>query len=156
MKAILKMFILKQIANEPSTGYQIMKACYEKLGYKPSAGSIYPLLKSMEKEGIISSKREGRRVIYSLSNKGRKFFDGIEKIRDEFYKKLHSHIAATAEIFDDKELKSIANFFKNEKFKKVIFMIGSIDERKVDKILDELYRRLKNESNRNKRANKRI
>ena len=48
MMALLKLFILKKIANTPSTGYSIMKACEEKLGYKPSSGSIYPLLRKME------------------------------------------------------------------------------------------------------------
>ena len=156
MKAILKMFILKRIATSPSTGYGIMKECYEKLGYKPSAGSIYPLLKSMEKDGIIVSTKEGRKVIYSLSKKGKKFFDGIEKIKNEFYQRLHSHIVATAEIFDDDELKSIGEFFKNERCKKILFMLAEMDEKKRERLLDEIYRRLKNESNRDKKLGKRI
>ncbi len=156
MRAILKMFILKRIATSPSTGYGIMKECYEKLGYKPSAGSIYPLLKSMEREGIIVSNREGRKVIYSLSGKGKKFFDGLEKIKNEFYQRLRSHIVATAEIFDDDELKSIGELFKNEKIKKILFMLAQMNEKERNRLLNDIYRRLKNESNRNKKPGKRI
>ena len=115
MKAMLKLFILKQIADSPSTGYSIIKKCEEILGYKPSAGSVYPLLKSMEKDGIINSRREGRKIIYSLSSKGKKFFEGIKEIRNDFYKKLERHIIATAEIFSDNELKKCGRkiFLKN-------------------------------------------
>jgi len=157
MKAMLKLFMLKEIADLPSTGYSIIKKCEEKLGYKPSAGSIYPMLKSLEKEGLIVAKKEGRRIIYSASKKGLQFIDGIKKIREEFYKKLQSHIMATAEIFNDAELKNMADMFKKyPALKKILFLLNRMDDERANKLLDEIYRRLKNESNRNKRSGKRI
>lgn len=142
---MLKIFILKKIASSPSTGYGIIKKCREKLGYTPSTGSIYPLLKTMEKQGYIVGREEGRKIVYSISPKGKEFLDGLEKIREEFYARLKSYIVATAEIFNDEELRSMVNFW--QEMGKILFILSKMKEEKRKKIIDEFYRRLKNEGN---------
>ena len=156
MKAMLKLFILKRISDMPSTGYKIIKECEEKLGYKPSTGSIYPLLKSMEKDGLIISKKDGRRIIYSISPKGKEFVERLKRIREEFYQKLHSNIMAMAEIFDDNSLKNFGMLLKNDYMRKIIFLLERMNEKEANKMLEEFYRRIKNESNRSKKSGKRI
>jgi DNA-binding PadR family transcriptional regulator len=41
-------------------------------GGKPTPGTIYPALKQLKKSGAVTSKKEGRKVIYFLTAKGRK------------------------------------------------------------------------------------
>ncbi|MCD6448678.1 MAG: PadR family transcriptional regulator, partial [Thermoplasmata archaeon] len=149
MKTILKIFILKQLMKEEMSGYDIMKRCEEVLGYKPSPGTIYPLLKSMERKKIIEGKREGRRIVYKLLPKGRKFMKEIMMAREEFYRKLHSQMAAMEEIFGGE----ITIGWKEKIIKKypllpkIIFILERMGSKRANEMLEEFYRRLKNASN---------
>lgn len=130
------------------SGYDIIKKCEEILGYKPSAGSIYPLLKTMEKHGLIRSREEKRRKVYFISTKGKEFIEGLFKIKEEFYRKLQSHIIATAEIFDDKELKCFGKsiFEEYPLLRKIIFAIKKMDKEKAEKILEKIYKEIEAEN----------
>ena len=149
MKAMLKIFVLKQLMEKEMSGYDVMKRCEETLGYKPSPGTIYPLLKSMERNGIVEGRRDGRRIVYKLSPKGRKFMKEIMEAKEEFYRKLHSHAKVMEEVFGSGE------FFgwKQEMIKKypllpkIVFMLERMGKKKANRMLEEFYRRLKNASN---------
>ncbi len=142
---MLKMFILKQLAKKKMSGYEIMKKCEEILGYKPSAGSIYPLLRTMEEKGIIIGKKEGRKIVYTLSEKGRKFIKGIEEAKEEFYKKLNSQIKAMAEIFGDKKIGLLGRNLieKYPSLPKILFLLEKMDRKKANELLEKFYRELK-------------
>ena len=45
----LKFMILKTLGEEPCSGYQLVKKINESTGWKPSYGSMYPLLEGMSK-----------------------------------------------------------------------------------------------------------
>ncbi len=146
MKAILKLFILKQLAKRGMSGYDLMKECEEMLGYKPSAGSIYPLLRKMEEKGWIKGERKGRKVVYSILPKGKKFIEELHTIKEEFYRRMYSHLAATAEIFDDRELRCFVNgeiFRKYPVLVKIIFRIGNMEEKEARKVIEKIYREIK-------------
>ena len=151
MKAMLKMFILKQLAKSRMSGYEIMKKCEEILGYRPSAGSIYPLLKAMEEKKIIKGERKGRKIVYTLSEKGRKFIKGIEEAKEEFYKKLNSQIKAMAEIFGDERIGLLGRNLieKYPALPKILFLLEKMDIKKANKMLEKFYGELKNVCNRN-------
>jgi len=149
MKTVLKIFILKQLMKEEMSGYDIMKRCEEVLGYKPSPGTIYPLLKSLERKKIIEGKKEGRRIVYKLSPRGKKFMKEIIMAKEEFYRKLHSQIVAMEEIFGDE-----ATIGWKEKIiekypllPKIIFMLERMGNKRANEMLEEFYRRLKDASN---------
>lgn len=70
--AQLKHVMLHCLSEESLSGYGLMKRIQDSSGtWKPSFGSIYPRLKKMKEDGIVSSKKDGRRIIYSLSSKGK-------------------------------------------------------------------------------------
>ena len=146
MKSMLKMFILRQISCKPMSGYDIIKKFEELLGYKPSAGAVYPTLKGLEKDGFIIGKKEGRRTVYSLAPKGKEFIEEIIRIKEEFYEKMHSHILATAEIFDDKDLKTFCRmeriFREYPLLLKIIIELEKTDKRMARKILKKIYEEL--------------
>jgi DNA-binding PadR family transcriptional regulator len=70
MKGLLKLIVLKEIESKDQTGYQLMNSVEEIVGKKPSPGSMYPLLKELVSKNLISSKTEGKRIIYHLTKKG--------------------------------------------------------------------------------------
>lgn len=148
-KPFLKIFILKQLMDKKMSGYDIMKKCEELLSYKPSAGTIYPVLSGLEKKGILKSKIEGRKKIYEMTSKGRKFMDDITNLKKEFYEKMQSIISAVAESFDDASLKNYRKIFiEYPEIMKIMNLLKKVKKEKGRKILKKLYEELKNECNR--------
>jgi len=87
-RGFLDMEILT-LLERPMCGYEIMKYIQEHFGcWKPSPGSVYPMLKKMENDGFIKKSQEGRKKIYVITEKGkehiRKFSEISEEIREKF------------------------------------------------------------------------
>ena len=64
--------ILAVLAKAPMHGYQVMQELEQLSGgrWRPSAGSVYPILEQLEDEGLVrSQEQEGRRV-YTLTAAG--------------------------------------------------------------------------------------
>ena len=77
-RGFLKLLIARLLAKRELTGTQIMGILEDrsKGKWRPSPGSIYPLLSSLEElELIMTVRTEGRSKIYTLSPKGHLFFD---------------------------------------------------------------------------------
>lgn len=83
LRGFLRIVTLKALADGEKSGYGLMKFVEEKVGDRPSAGSMYPLLDKLEKDKLIKSKKSGRAVLYSLTPDGRKRLKVIEKKRNE-------------------------------------------------------------------------
>ena len=70
----MKLVILKLISEQPSYGYQIIKALEERFSgeYTPSPGVVYPTLTMLEEEGLTESSRGGAetRKVYSITPEG--------------------------------------------------------------------------------------
>jgi len=69
-------------------GYSIKSYIASSLGlYVPSSGVLYPTLHRLEREGLISSRLEGRRKIYKLTPKGEEYVKSkLEELRKIIYK----------------------------------------------------------------------
>ena len=77
VRGMLPMYMLSLLMDKPHHGTEIMKAI-EKMSagaWRPSPGSVYPLLKKLEVDGLICGKwvsgRAAATRIYSVSRKGR-------------------------------------------------------------------------------------
>ncbi|MFH1448699.1 MAG: PadR family transcriptional regulator [Candidatus Micrarchaeota archaeon] len=78
MKGFLEMFILSETSKRPTSGKEIMDSMRDITGdgWNLSPGATYPVLRKMEKEGLVAAKLalgEGRRkILYESTAKGRK------------------------------------------------------------------------------------
>lgn len=75
-KGYMRGIILALLADRPRYGYEILQAMSEASdGWRPSPGTIYPILHSLHEHGLITKKeddKEGhRRIVYKLRSKGR-------------------------------------------------------------------------------------
>ena len=81
-RGFMEMHILRMLES-PHHGYEIMKCIgYECAYWRPSPGSVYPMLQKLKKSGLITEKKLGKRNIYILTKKGRgqiKKFDSCKK-----------------------------------------------------------------------------
>lgn len=68
----LHLMLLVLLARRPMHGYELMQELGRLLGrrYRPSPGSIYPALASLEAEGLIEGKEDGGRRVYELTGEG--------------------------------------------------------------------------------------
>ncbi|MDE3720287.1 PadR family transcriptional regulator [Nocardiopsis sp. N85] len=65
--------ILLLLAEEPRSGYEIIREGRERSGgaWRPSPGSVYPMLQQLEDEGLVEQETgEGRRRPYRLTEEG--------------------------------------------------------------------------------------
>ncbi|WP_150245868.1 PadR family transcriptional regulator [Nocardiopsis quinghaiensis] len=65
--------ILLLLAEEPRSGYEIIREGRDRSGgmWRPSPGSIYPMLQQLEDEGLVAQQTgEGRRRPYKLTEEG--------------------------------------------------------------------------------------
>ena len=70
----VRLAVLSLLRDNPTHGYDLMKQLAARLGtlYQASAGTVYPALQQLEKEGLVVYKTESGRKIYRLTAAGRK------------------------------------------------------------------------------------
>lgn len=83
LRGFLKIVVLKALGEGPKSGYSLMKFVEEKVGSKPSPGSMYPLLENLEKEGLVDVKGVGRTKEYKLTIEGKHKLEFVEEKRTE-------------------------------------------------------------------------
>lgn len=72
MRGMLSFLILWLLSKRPMYGDEIASEIGRMKGGKPTPGTIYPALKQLKSSGAVTSKKEGRKVVYSLTKKGEK------------------------------------------------------------------------------------
>ncbi len=95
MRGMLSFFVLWLLTKEPMHGQKIAQEIAKRRGAKPTPGTIYPALKDLSQRGLIKREKQGKRIIYSLTDKGRQ---GIEEACQYFCR-------AFGEIFEEQKLK---------------------------------------------------
>jgi DNA-binding PadR family transcriptional regulator len=88
----LKLLVLKALDKKPLSGYALMKYIEDKIGTKPSPGSIYPVLDDLTKQKLVTCKKEGRKKIYSLTKEGREHLKVIDMHKDILVKKVEESL----------------------------------------------------------------
>ena len=85
--SFLTIYVLHSIKKNPKTGYEILSEIKQKCGDKwaPSKGTIYPLLKQLEKENLIMIKNTGPRSknIFEITSKGKIHLSSMLKERQK-------------------------------------------------------------------------
>lgn len=106
---LLKMLMLHIMIEGEVSGYDLIKKVEAITGEKPSTGSIYPLLKTMEREGWISGRSENGKTYYSLTGAGKGHISQIKEAKHEFIKKILQSIALANETFENSDILSLMN-----------------------------------------------
>lgn len=97
------MSMLKIISENKATGYEIIKKVTELTGEKPSTGSIYPLLKSMQTKGLITGKTQNRKTIYEITPNGQATLSAHGSLKEYYEHKLNGSISLMKDTFNDND-----------------------------------------------------
>jgi DNA-binding PadR family transcriptional regulator len=91
-RGLLRFLVLKFLAEKPMSGVEIVEEIEQETGgkWKPSSGSIYPLLAWLLDKGYTreSSDLEIGMKRHSLTDKGKKFFEEQVKFGEKLMDKL--------------------------------------------------------------------
>lgn len=146
MRGQLRFIILKQIEQAKCSGYDLMKAIEERLGQKPSPGSVYPLLDELTHKGLIKKQAQGRRILYDLSAAGKQELKRLLKTKDELFKGMERSVRLCGMLYGEdvtdklktlKEMNQDANPFANP-------LVGIRKE--VEELKDQIFRLFKEKS----------
>ncbi|MEI7857569.1 MAG: PadR family transcriptional regulator [Methanomicrobiales archaeon] len=89
---MLALYILHTLLESPKSGYDLLKEIAEKTGgtWAPSKGTIYPLLKQLEKEELIqgvATETRGK-TLFSVTEKGLTTLATIREMGREHHRKM--------------------------------------------------------------------
>ena len=114
VRGMLPFFLLTLIGEGPTHALKMIRLISERGhgAWKPSPGSVYPILHRFEKEGLVNSEwqenKAAPRRVYKLTKKGR---SAVSNMRQELVSELKKarhvielHIAALEQLSGDKKL----------------------------------------------------
>lgn len=161
MKGYLRLIVMKTLSGKKLSGYDLIKEIEIKTGsWKPSFGSIYPLLEKLLKEKLVKVEIEGRKKLYFLTEEGKKHLVIIDKTKNTLADKLIATWRAFGKITDKREMGFMLEVFNSLKkghlpfkelhpelneFRATIFELYSRgkDRKKIKAALRETVRKLK-------------
>jgi DNA-binding PadR family transcriptional regulator len=76
-RGAIKGSVIRLLAERPMHGYELIGEFEERSGgrWRPSPGSVYPLLTQLEAEGLVRSTSEDGRRQFELTDEGRAWFE---------------------------------------------------------------------------------
>ncbi|MEM1539535.1 MAG: PadR family transcriptional regulator [Candidatus Bathyarchaeia archaeon] len=83
VKSFMDIIILAELRNGPISGYDVISLIHNKFNLLVSSGTVYSLLYSLERNGLIQGTWEERKRVYTLTDKGAKTIETILNANDK-------------------------------------------------------------------------
>ena len=83
VKSFMDILILTELRNSPMGGYDVISHIHKRFGILMSPGTVYSLLYSLEREGLIKGVWNQRKRVYVLTEKGEQNIKAITKANEE-------------------------------------------------------------------------
>jgi PadR family transcriptional regulator PadR len=83
MRGLLSFTLLWVLSKGDMYGQELADELERRRGTRPNPGTLYPALSELEKNGLVETRKEGRKKIYSLTEEGRA---GVVSACGRFYK----------------------------------------------------------------------
>jgi len=83
IKNFLDVLVLAELRNGPLSGYDVIAFIHNKFRLLVSSGTVYSLLYSLERDGLISGSWSQRKRVYKLTDKGEETIKAIMNANDK-------------------------------------------------------------------------
>ncbi|MEM3536394.1 MAG: PadR family transcriptional regulator [Candidatus Bathyarchaeia archaeon] len=83
IKNFMDIIILAELRNGPLSGYDVISFIHNKFHLLVSSGTVYSLLYSLERNGLIEGTWNERKRVYKLTEKGKKTIETILNANDK-------------------------------------------------------------------------
>ena len=71
MRGLLSFTLLWLLTKRDMYGQELADELEQRRGTRPNPGTLYPALSELEKNGLVETRKEGRKKIYHLKEEGR-------------------------------------------------------------------------------------
>jgi DNA-binding PadR family transcriptional regulator len=107
-RGLLALFILHSLNRQPQSGYALLKEIEDKTEgvWVPSKGTLYPILKQLEEEGLIQVGEIGKRskTIFEVTPNGEETLRTLKEHKKESREKLLQFKNLLIEIFGEEKV----------------------------------------------------
>jgi len=83
IKSFMDTIIMAELQTGPLSGYDVISYIHNKFGFLVSSGTIYSLLYSLERNGLVEGIWIERKRVYKLTQKGTKTIETILNSQDK-------------------------------------------------------------------------
>jgi DNA-binding PadR family transcriptional regulator len=83
IKTFMDIIILAELRKGPMSGYDVISFIHKKFHFLISSGTVYSLLYSLERNGLIEGTWDERKRVYKLTDKGAKTIEAILNANDK-------------------------------------------------------------------------
>jgi len=96
IKSFMDILILAELKKDPMSGYDVIGLIHKRFGILVSSGTIYSLLYSMERKGLITGVWNKRKRVYALAEKGDRNIKVITNVNEEIQNFLRNILLLTS------------------------------------------------------------
>jgi len=83
IKNFMDIIIMTELRNGPLSGYDVISYIHNKFNLLVSSGTVYSLLYSLERNGLVEGVWDERKRVYKLTEKGEKTIDVLLNTSDK-------------------------------------------------------------------------
>jgi len=83
IKNFLDVLVLAELRNGPMSGYDVIAFIHNKFRLLVSSGTVYSLLYSLERDGLIAGSWSQRKRVYKLTDTGEETIKAILNANDK-------------------------------------------------------------------------
>ncbi len=83
IKSFMDVIVMAELLKSPLSGYDVISYIHNKFNILVSSGTVYSLMYSLERNGLVEGNWDERKRTYKLTNKGKKTIETILNANDK-------------------------------------------------------------------------
>lgn len=91
----MDILILAELQHKPLSGYDIISLIHRKFNVLVSSGTVYSLLYSLERKGLVTAEMDQRKRVYTLTDKGERALETIGRANREINSLVNNLISSS-------------------------------------------------------------
>jgi len=97
VKNFMDILIMTELKDSPMSGYDVIAFIHKKFRLLVSSGTVYSLLYSLERDGLIEGTFNNRKRVYALTEKGKETIQAIQEASEQ----IQAFMSTLFKRFDD-------------------------------------------------------
>ena len=83
IKTFMDVLIVAELQDKPLSGYDIIGLVHKRFNVLVSSGTVYSLVYSLERKGLVAADLENRKRVYNLTDKGKQTLETVGRAHGE-------------------------------------------------------------------------
>ena len=85
LREFLDLVLLSELKNRSLSGYDALSFIHNKYDYTVSAGTVYSILYSLERKGLIRGSSVVQKTVFELTNEGKEMMNVVLTNNNDFF-----------------------------------------------------------------------